>query len=110
MKYLYLILALLVCSSADAGQYHSRGRVDSFFSRGPTVYARSYYANPYYTANPNYLPKPIGWEEFTNNKFYSKDAPLAKPPRGLLEILTPGTYTIKQPEPEAYGPPPTIGK
>jgi len=104
MKYLALLIVLLA-TPAYAGQYHARNRVERFYSL--RVEAKSPYANPYYIPNPNYEPKRIGWPEETKNPHTGQ---MGKPPKGLLEIMVPGTYTIKKPEPEAYGPPPRIGR
>lgn len=106
MKYLMLLI-VLIATPAYAGQYHARNRVARFYEPSLRVVAKSPYANPFYVPNPNYLPPSVpSWSEDTNNPHYKPDAQLGKPPKGLLDILTPGTYKIKQPEPEAYGPPP----
>lgn len=109
----YFILVLLFAGTVEAGgPYHARARVERFYDAVNVrtyVRADSHYANPYFAPNDNYLPPSLGYGEEIDNPFYTPDAPLAKPPRRLLEILTPGTYKIKTPEPEAYGPPPRRG-
>jgi hypothetical protein len=97
-----------MASTAFGGTYHSRGRVERFYNRTSlNVRAESYYANPFYQPNPHYLPKQIGVGTVEANPYVG--GKMGKPPKPLLDIVTPGTYRIKKAEPEAYGPLP-IGR
>jgi hypothetical protein len=55
--------------------------------------ARSPYSNPYFRANPYYEPTRVGVGVMQYNPHY-KEAEMGRPPKPLLDIVTPGTYTI----------------
>lgn len=88
MKYIIALIMLLVCSTASAWDYYPRAQ-----SGVLRVMARSYYSNPYFRANSYYEPR-YSSEGYMQYNPYSKEAEMGQPPKPLLDIVTPGTYTI----------------
>lgn len=53
----------------------------------PIVTAESHYANPYFVANPHYLPPSTPDPQWIINPFCKPGAKLAEPPRPLSDII-----------------------
>lgn len=103
MKTILFIFLATVCLTVHAGDnswlYGHRSQDNPAYQQwkrsGTTtiVHATSPYTNPYFRPNSNYEPVKIGEPTWVYNEFKGE---LAEPPRGLLEILVKGTYTIKK--------------